>query len=154
MQVAGQIFGGIAQRNAMRRRQREIEGNRRDNKYRFLKDYNMDPLQRAGNMALINRTQEAIESRNRAAAGAQAVMGGTDESLAATKAANAQALSDAASKIAIDNESRRDALKQQYEAKDEQYQSKLDDLKYQKQVAQAQAIQGMMSAAGGVASSF
>ena len=46
-------------------------------------------------------TEDAIRNRNRQAAGASAVMGGTEESLAATKAANAQAMGDAASSLGI-----------------------------------------------------
>ena len=60
------------------------------------------------------------------------MMGGTEESLAATKAANAQAMSDAASNIALAAEKRKDAIEGQYMERKNALQSEINNLNGQK----------------------
>ena len=110
----GSIFGGIKAARAMRQNKKMLQGEQRENQSWYDKNYNADSTQRADAQAILTQTAEAIKNRNRQAAGAQAVMGGTEESVAATKAANAQAMSDAASQIAIAGEQRKDAIENQY----------------------------------------
>lgn len=78
------------------------------------RNYNQDITQRADAQQLLNYTAEQIKERNKAAAGTQAVMGGTDESLAAEKAGNATAMAETASRIAAAGASRRDNIDSQY----------------------------------------
>lgn len=93
--AAGSIFGGIAASKAIKKQKRMIQSQLKENQDWYDRRYNEDATQKADAQALLTQTEESIKNRNRAAAGAQAVMGGTDESVAAAKAANNKALAGA-----------------------------------------------------------
>lgn len=149
--AVGSIFGGIAASKAIKNVKNNINQQRAANKDWYDRRYNEDATQRADAQAIITRTEQAIRERNRQAAGTQAVMGGTEESTAATKAANNQALADATSTIAVNADRRKDAIEAQYQAKDEALQSQLNDLERQKAENVAQAIQGVAQAGSNIA---
>lgn len=110
----GGILGGISRNKMLKKQMRMIDEQRRENQDWYDRRYNEDATQRADAQAMLTRTAEAIRQRNQAAAGSAAVAGGTEESVAATKAANAQAMSDAASQIAVAGARRKDAVEGQY----------------------------------------
>lgn len=149
--AVGSIFGGIAASKAMKNIKNNLNAQRSANKDWYDRRYNEDATQRADAQAIITRTEQAIRDRNRQAAGTQAVMGGTEESTAATKAANNQALAEATATIAVNGDRRKDAIEQQYQAKDEAIQSQLNDLERQKAENVAQAIQGVAQAGANIA---
>lgn len=149
--AVGSIFGGIAASKAMKNIKNNLNAQRSANKDWYDRRYNEDATQRADAQAIITRTEQAIRDRNRQAAGTQAVMGGTEESTAATKAANNQALAEATATIAVNGDRRKDAIEQQYQAKDEAIQSQLNDLERQKAGNVAQAIQGVAQAGANIA---
>ena len=78
------------------------------------RNYNADTTQRADAQSLLNYTAEQIKKRNKAAAGTQAVMGGTEESVAAEKQANSSAMAETASRIAAAGASRKDNIDKTY----------------------------------------
>ena len=116
--AAGSIFGGISASKAMRRVKKNLQAQKEANQNWYDRRYNEDATQRADAQRILTQTEESIRNRNRQAAGAQAVMGGTDESTAAAKAANAQALADATSQIAVNAENRKDQIEQTYQQRD------------------------------------
>ena len=75
-------------------------------------------------------------------------MGGTDESVAAAKAANNQALADATSQIAADAEARKDNIEATYLQNDNALTEQLNAIEQGKAQAIGQAVQGVASAAG------
>ena len=152
--VAGSIFGGISASKAMKHVKNNLEERRSANQNWYDRRYYEDATQRADAQAILAKTEEAIKSRNRAAAGASAVMGGTEESVAATKAANAQAMADAASNIAVNAERRKDSIEQQYQQRDAQLNEALNNMEVNKAQTITQAVQGVASAAGNIASAF
>ena len=99
--AAGSIFGGIKASKAMKKAKRNVEAQRQKNQDWYDRRYNEDATQRADAQRILTQTEESIKQRNKQAAGSAAVMGGTDESVAAAKAANNQALADATSQIAL-----------------------------------------------------
>lgn len=149
--AVGSIFGGIAASKAIKNVKNNLNQQRSENKDWYDRRYNEDATQRADAQAIITRTEQAIKERNRQAAGTQAVMGGTEESTAATKAANNQAIAEATSTIAVNADRRKDAIEAQYQAKDEAIQSQLNDLERQKAGNVAQAIQGVAQAGSNIA---
>ena len=153
-QVAGSIFGGISASKAMKKVKNSLQDQKRTNQDWYDQRYNEDATQRADAQAILARTEEAIKSRNRAAAGAAAVMGGTEESVAATKAANAKAQAEATSNIALNAERRKDSIEQQYQQRDAQLSESLNNLEVNKAQAVSQAVQGVASAAGDIAGAF
>ncbi|MBD5317865.1 MAG: hypothetical protein HDS09_01155 [Bacteroides sp.] len=152
--IAGGIFGGMSASKAMKKVRSRLQEQKRTNQDWYDQRYNEDATQRADAQAILARTEAAIKSRNRAASGAAAVMGGTEESVAATKAANAQAQAEATSNIAVNAERRKDSIGQQYQQRDAQIQEALNNLEVNKAQAVSQAVQGVASAAGNIAGAF
>ena len=146
--AAGSIFGGISASKAMKRMKRNLEEQKRENQAWFDRRYNENATQRADAQQAISLMREEMKKRSQAAAGAQAVMGGTEESVAAAKAANNQALADATAQIAVNGERRKDAVEQQYQQRDAQLDDALNNLELGKAQAIGQAVQGVAQAAG------
>jgi hypothetical protein len=143
--LAGSIFGGIKASKAMKNVKNNINEQKEANKDWYNRRYNEDATQRADAQRVLNAVQESILKGNKQAAGAQAVGGGTEESVAATKAANAQSLAEAASQIAVNADARKDQIEQQYRATDASLNSQLNNLEMNK----AQQIAESVKAIGG-----
>ena len=152
--AAGSIFGGISASKAMRRVKKNLQAQKQANQNWYDPRYNEDATQRADAQRILTQTEESLRNRNRQAAGAQAVMGGTDESTAAAKAANAQALADATSQIAAGAENRKDQIEQTYQQRDSQINEALNNLEINKAQAISQAVQGVAKAGAGIAGAF
>jgi hypothetical protein len=138
----------------MRRVKKNLQAQKEANQNWYDRRYNEDATQRADAQRILTQTEESIRNRNRQAAGAQAVMGGTDESTAAAKAANAQALADATSQIAAGAENRKDQIEQTYQQRDSQINEALNNLEMNKAQAISQAVQGVAKAGAGIAGAF
>ena len=110
----GGIFGGISKNKMLKRMRNMINEQKRENQDWYDRRYNEDSTQRADAQAILTQTADMIRRRNQQSAGAQAVMGGTEESAAAAKEANAKALSDATSQIAVAGAQRKDQIEGQY----------------------------------------
>lgn len=152
--AAASIFGGISASKAIKKMKANLEEQRKKNQNWYDQRYNEDATQRADAQRILTKTEEAFRNRNRAAQGAAAVMGGTEESVAATKAANSQALADATSQIAVNGEARKDQIEQTYQQNDSNIQNQLNDLEQKKAEAIGQAVQGVASAASSIGSSL
>lgn len=152
--AAASIFGGIKASKAIKRMKRALEEQRKKNQNWYDQRYNEDATQRADAQRILTKTEEAFRNRNRAAQGVAAVMGGTEESVAATKAAGAQALADATSQIAVNAGARKDQIEQAYQQNDRDIQNQLNNLEQKKAGAVSQAAQGVASAASGIGSSL
>ncbi len=148
--AAGSIYGGISASNAMKSMKANIEALRKSNQDWYDRRYNEDATQRADAQAILTKTEESIKNRNRQAAGAQAVMGGTDESTAAAKEANNKALADATSQIAVNADARKDQIENTYRQNEANYVNQLNQLEQGK----AQAISGAVQGVAGAASSM
>lgn len=144
--AVGSIFGGISASRAMKKIKRNLEAQKKANQDWYDRRYNEDATQRADAQRILTMTEDAIKSRNRQAQGAQAVMGGTDESVALAKQAGNQALADATAQIAVNADQRKDAIEQQYQQKDAKLNDALNEMQRGKAQAVAQAVQGVTSA--------
>lgn len=145
--AAGSIFCGISASKAMKRAKKNVEAQRQKNQDWYDRRYNEDATQRADAQRILTQTEESIKQRNKQAAGSAAVMGGTDESVAAAKAANNQALADATSQIAANAEARKDNIEATYMANDNAFVEQLNQLEQGKAQAIGQAVQGVANAA-------
>lgn len=152
MNAAASIYGGIQNAKAYKDVINSIKQQQQDNQDWFDRRYNEDSTQRADAQALLTATEESIRNRNRQAAGAAAVMGGTDESVAAAKAANNQALVDATSKIAAAADQRKDAIENQYMSTKSNLSSQINDMTLKKAQSTADAVKEVADAAGSLAS--
>lgn len=147
----GSIFGGISASKAMKRVKNNLNEQRQKNQDWYDRRYNEDATQRADAQAILTKTEDSIRNRNRQAAGAQAVMGGTDESVAAEKAANNAALASATTNIAVNADARKDAIESQYMSTDANIQQQLNNLEQNKAAQTAQAIQGVTQVGANIA---
>nr|WP_314698252.1 hypothetical protein [uncultured Prevotella sp.] len=145
--AAGSIFGGISALNAMNKMKANVEAQKKANQDWFDRRYNEDATQRADAQRILTMTEENFKNRNKAAQGAAAVMGGTEESIAATKAANSKALSDATAQIAVNGEQRKDAIESKFQERDASLNNQLNEIEQKKAEAISQAVQGVTSAA-------
>ena len=129
----GGVLGGMSRNRMLNDQIAAVEAKKKENQDWYDRRYNEDATQRADAQAMLTQTAEAIKGRNRQAAGVAAVTGGTEESVAATKAANAQAMADAASGIVQAGEARKDSIEKQYRAANDAYDEQIRALKGQKQ---------------------
>lgn len=152
MKAAATLYGGIKNVQAYN----DVIGNTiqqmQENQDWFDRRYNEDATQRADAQALLTQTANSIRERNKQAAGVAAVMGGTDESVAAAKAANNEALVDATSKIAAAADQRKDSIEGQYLAKNADLNSQLNNMTLKKAETTAKTVEGVAAAAANMAS--
>lgn len=154
LSAAGSIFGGIKASKAMRQVQENLKNREQRNQSWFDKNYYEDSTQRADAQQLLRKTEEAIRNRNRNAAASAAVTGATQESQALANEANAQAMADAMSQIALAGEQRKDNVERRYQQERDAIEDAQNDLTMKKAQAISQAVQGVTKAAGGIASNF
>ena len=151
MNIGATIFGGIKQAKAMKKVKNNIQNQQKENQNWYDRRYNEDATQRADAQRLITMTEESIKNRNKQAAGSAAVMGGTEESVAAAKAANNAALAGTMSQIAVNAEQRKDAIEGQYMERKAGLNQQLNDLEIKKAEEISKGVQSVASAAGGIA---
>jgi len=146
--AVGSILGGMSASKAMKRAKQGVEDQRQENRNWFDRRYNEDATQRADARRILTLTEENIKNRNKQAEGRQAVMGGTEESMAATKSANNLALADATAQIAVNGQQRKDAIERQYRQRDAALGDQLGQFETNKANAISGAVQGLAKAAG------
>ena len=154
LSAVGGIFGGISASKAMKRVKNNLQQQKQANQDWYNRRYNEDATQRADAQRILAKTEESIRNRNRQAAGTQAVMGGTEESVAAAKAANNQALADATSQIAVNAEASKGQIEQTYQQRDAQIDDALNNMEINKAKAISSAVQGVTQAGAGIAGAF
>ncbi|MBO7167398.1 MAG: hypothetical protein J6V61_01445 [Bacteroidaceae bacterium] len=126
--AAGSIFGGIQKNKKIDARRKYYKKKLQEEENLFNRRYNEDATQRADAQRLLTMTEEAIKQRNKAAEGRRAVMGGTDESVAAEKEAGNKAYADVVSQIAASAADRKDAIERQYQERKEGYEDKIAEI--------------------------
>ena len=108
------------------------KGMKADNLSWYDKDYNADATQLADNQRMWTRTVDYLRNANKQARQTQEVNGGTEESLAATKAAGAQVLDDLASQIAANGVARKDRIQEDFRNRDMALNEKIINTEAQK----------------------
>jgi len=154
LKIGSSIFGGIKASKAMKKVKKNLNKQMEENRNWYDRRYNEDSTERADAQAILTKTQDAIRERNRQAAGAQAVMGGTDESLAQAREANNDALAQAATNIAVAGDARKDNIEQQYMENKSSLQSQLNNMEINKANTIMQAAGGVADAASEIESIF
>jgi hypothetical protein len=114
--AAASIVGAIKAKKANDLANRELAKELDYNRAWYDRHYNEDATQRADAQRILTEAMERIKRSNRAAAGTAAVMGSTNEQVAAIKEASAKTVADIASQIAAAGAARKDQVDAQYEA--------------------------------------
>lgn len=152
--LASSIAGGIANRKARRKQEQMLAQQQRENQAWYDRRYNEDPTKRADTVRLLTQMQEQIKSKNRAAKGRQAVMGGTEDSTTAVKEANNKTLADTTSQIVAANEARKDAIEQQYQQNKRSIQGQQMQMEAEKSADTANAVAGVAGTAANIAATL
>lgn len=152
--VASSIFGGISARKARRKQERMLAQQEQENQAWYDRKYNEDPTKRADTVRLLTQMQEQIKNRNKAAKGRQAVIGGTEDSTTAVKEANNKTLADTTSQIVAANETRKDDIESQYQARKKAIQNKRMGLEAEKAAGTASVAAGVAGTAANIAATI
>lgn len=152
--IGSQIYGGIKARKAAQKQADALANEKAENTAWYNRRMNEDVTQRADAQRVLRLAQESIRRRNKEAAATQAVVGGTEESVAATKEANAKALADATSQIAAAGEARKDSIEDSY--RNQQHNIAREEIGLEAQKAQntAEAVKQIGATAGNMASAI
>lgn len=126
------VLGGLGKNRALRRMRDALNARKVENQNWYDRRYNEDATQRADAQRLLSMTAEQIRDRNRQSAGTRAVMGGTEESVAAAKEANAKALADTMAQIAVNGERRKDTIENTYLNRRNSLNEQIDAVRAQK----------------------
>jgi len=154
LSLASSIAGGIANRKAAKKQEQMLAQQKKDNQAWFDRKYNEDPTKRADTVRLLTQMQEQIKNRNKAARGRQAVMGGTEDSTTAVKEANNKTLADTTSQIVAANESRKDAIEQQYQQNKRSIEGQQMQMEADKAGNTANVVAGVAGTAANIASAL
>lgn len=151
--IGSSIFSGVKAAKAARKAKKQLEQEKAENAAWYNRRINEDATQRADAQRAIRLAQEEVRNRNREAAGTQAVVGGTDESVAATKEANAKAISDTMSNIAANAEAQKSQIEESYRNQNRTINQGLNNIEQQRATNIANAGVQAVKALGSVASS-
>lgn len=154
LNLVGGIAGNISQRNARKRQMRELAERERENQVWFERKYNEDPLKRANTQRLLTQMNQQIRERNDAAKGRQAVMGGTEDSVTATKEANAKAIADTTSDIVAANDARKDAVENEYMRRKDAIRDARANVRANDAANTASVVSSVASTAGDIANAL
>jgi len=152
--VISSIFGGSSASKAAKERMKILKQQQQENQDWYDRRYNENATQRADAQRILQRTEEAIRKRNRAAAGREAVMGGASEDTAREKESGNKLMAEVTGQIVDANEKRKDAIEQQYLNRKYGLQQQEAGINQEQAAATTGAIQGVLGAAGTVASSL
>lgn len=144
------IAGGVMSGRATRAKKKALKQEKKENQDWFNRKYYEDATQRADAQRLLQRTQEVIRNRNKQAEGTQAVVGGSEESVAATKEANSKALADAVGQISANAQSQKDAVEANYITEKNRINSGLAEMETQRANNITNAVTNTLGAVGQV----
>lgn len=152
--IGSQIYGGIKARKAAQKQADALASEKAENTAWYNRRMNEDVTQRADAQRVLRLAEESIRRRNKEAAATQAVVGGTEESVAATKEANAKALADATSQIAAAGEARKNSIEDSYRNQQHNIAREEIGLDAQKSQNTAEAVKQIGATAGNLASAI
>ncbi len=145
--IGSALYSGVKSAQAAKKAKRNIEKQKAENAAWYNRRYHEDGTQRADAQRIWRKTQDAIKNRNKQAAATQAVVGGTEESVAATKEANANSLAETASAINAQADARKDNIEQSFRQTETNLNNQLNNIETEraKNIADAgsQAVKAM-----------
>lgn len=112
--ATGSLLGSLGKNDSVSKEQKGVDAMRKSNENWYNRRYNEDPTQRLSAQRMITKLEDIVRRRNKAAEGRRAMVGGTEESVAAEKERNNQMMADAVSQIAAYGDAQKDRIEQQY----------------------------------------
>lgn len=148
--IVNAIFGGAS----ARKQAKMLESERTKNQSWYDRRYNETGTERADAQASLTAMRDAMRERSGQMNGAQAVAGGTEESVASEKEAQNKAMGGVVSNINVASEQRKDGIEAQYQARDADLSNQTMQAEKEKQAAIAQAGAAMDSTINSAISAF
>ena len=150
----GSVLGGVFGSSAARKRRRAIRRMQKENQDWYDKMYNEDATQRADALHLIQRTEDALKKRSKAAAGRAAMMDSGSEEEAREQQANNEAMANVVGQINANNERRKENIEQAYQNRKQALDAGIIEADAQRSQAIANATAGVIGAGGQFISSL
>lgn len=114
LSVLGSVAGAIGSARAQKKADKMVAQQKAKNQAWYERNYNQNFLQRSDAQQVLENTRKFYDERMKRSAGANVVMGGTDEALAMEKAAANETIADTMAGINADAASYKDAIEQNY----------------------------------------
>lgn len=144
----GSVLGGVFGSSAARKRRQMLEKMQRENQDWYDRRYNEDATQKADALNLIQRTEDALRKRSKAAAGRAAMMGGGDEQSAREQEAGNEMMGKVVGQVNANNERRKDSIEQQYRQRKASLDAGIVEQEAHKEEEIGKAVGGVIGAAG------
>lgn len=148
------IAGGIAARKERDKARRMMQQQLRENQASYNTQYFSDPTQRGDFKRLLAETDKRLKQRTQAARGTQAMMGGTEDSVAAVREGNNEVLANATGNMVASNEARKDAIRNNYENRKAAIQGQIIQDQYNQANDIAKTVQGVAQVGSHVATAL
>ena len=150
--IGGKAYGDITAKKNAEKQEGIIKDLKQQKQNWYDRRYNEDFTQRADAQRVLQQAKDTLAKRNKAAQGRAAVMGSTNEAVAAEKAANNEAYAAAVSRVAAAGAASKDAIEQQYNQQNMQLSGQIagmyGDRAANAALGGAQALQGAGSLIG------
>ena len=114
LSAATNIFGAARAKQQAKKAEAQLEQEKKNNENWYNRRYNEDYTQTAEAQRALSLAREEAQRQLAAARGRQAVMGGTEESVAATQEAVNKGIADTMGQIAAQGTARKDAVDSAY----------------------------------------
>ena len=154
LKVAGSIYGGIKAAQAARQQRNLLKKQQADNNNYLARKYYEDATQRADAQAVINSMKESLASANRNQAGTNAVMGASNEVVAAQKQAASNAIADTMQSINAAAVQNKDNLEANVRAQNAALTEKIGNTYAQQAQAMTDAAQGVAKVGSDIATNW
>lgn len=144
--LAGSVIGGINANKKAKEAMRQVEASHSEATSALRKQINQDYTQTAAAQAALSRAREMYQQGINNANGRQAVMGGTDASVAAAKESAAGGIADVTSNIAQQGQQLQNSAENALIAENQQYRQQKAGIYNQQAAANSQAGSQAMQA--------
>lgn len=151
MSAASVGIGAAQNASNARKQQQNLDAEKAANEAYRSRYYFEDPLARAGARRMMQQQMENVQRLNRSAAGTRAVVGGTEESVAATQQAGANALAETAGNIVQQSDARKDRVDENYMGVRKQLAAHQQEMDVTKANNVATSVKGALQTAGNIA---
>ena len=154
LKVAGSVFGGIKASQAAKKQRELLQKQQADNNNYLAKKYYEDATQRADAQAVINSMKESLASANRNQMGVNAVMGASNEVVAAQKQSASNAIADTMQSINAAAVQQKDNLEANVRAQNASLTEKIGNSYAQQAQTIRDTAQGVANAGADIAGNF
>lgn len=146
--IGGKLYGDVTAKQNAQKQEDIINGLQQKNESWYQRRYNEDFTQRADAQRVLQQASEGLKNRNKAAQGRAAVMGATEEGVAAEKQRNNAAYGDALGSVAAASAASKAAVEQQYQQTNAALQQQMAGMHGQRAANASMGGAQMMQAGG------